>query len=56
MFFKNRGLTVGDLTIILGICIFIGILWSTFLKNNDNEQSLNLINRIENELVSSKKI
>ncbi len=36
---KDKGLTVGELTITLAIIIFFGIIFFTFHNNKDQDQS-----------------
>ena len=38
---KDQGLTVGELTITIGILIIAGLIWSNLTKIKSKEQSLN---------------
>ena len=33
---KNRGLTVGELTITIGVLIIAALIWTAFKKHNQN--------------------
>ncbi len=52
MTYKDQGLTVGELTIAIGILIIAGLIWSNIRKANDSKQ----ISSIEINLVSFKQL
>ncbi len=39
MEYKNQGLTVGELTIAVGILIIIGLIWSNIAKQENTKTS-----------------
>ncbi len=42
MISKNQGLTVGELTITVGILIIAGLIWSNLIGQKDSNQSFNI--------------
>tara|TARA_B100001250_G_C19682670_1_gene736558 strand:+ start:790 stop:972 length:183 start_codon:yes stop_codon:yes gene_type:complete len=45
---KNDGLTVGELTITIGVLIIIGVIWSTFTQKQESQEvSIKMTNGLE---------
>ncbi len=40
---KDQGLTVGELTMAIGIVIIVGLIWSNLVKKSPQKQNLNSI-------------